>query len=60
MMNINFHIILAIYNLLRTIEVEKEIFKYAYEHVTSNFGIEIFYLTIYIQCLLHHFHNEPK
>ena len=40
--------ILGFYNLKLAIDVEKQIFKYAYEHVTSNIGVEIFYLTIYI------------
>ena len=40
--------ILGFYNLYLAIEVEKQIFKYAYEHVTYNIGVEIFYLTIYI------------
>ena len=41
-----------------------KIFKYAYEHVTSSIGVEIFYLTIYIalECIMSssQFHNETK
>ena len=36
MINFHFYIFKAIYNLELAIEVEILIFKYAYEHVTSN------------------------
>ena len=36
MINFHFHIFKVIYNFELAIEVEKQIFKYAYEHVTSN------------------------